>query len=47
MRRLLNDSQFDDLPELTQMHYLFCPVCKCYYLASDKGKHLCKMEVRK
>jgi hypothetical protein len=41
MRNVISEKEFDTLPELTQMRYLFCPVCKMFYLISEGKCHSC------
>jgi hypothetical protein len=41
MKGLISEDEFDRLPMQTQMHYLYCPICRFYYLYQDRWKHIC------
>jgi hypothetical protein len=41
MKALLTETEFDRLPDQTQMFYLYCPDCKMFYYSKNNIPHLC------
>lgn len=42
LRNKIDEDEFDRLPNGTQKHYIYCPLCGCYYLTSIFFHHKCK-----
>jgi hypothetical protein len=42
----INETEFDSLPEQSQMRYLYCTKCKCYYLTEKNAHHLCEEDLK-
>ena len=41
MKEIINEVEFDRLPEQSQMKYLWCPECCMFYPLVNRGYHNC------
>jgi hypothetical protein len=41
VKPIITPEDFDNLPDIDKMRYLYCPECQFFYLAVNEKKHLC------